>query len=84
MVRAGAEVTASARLAFYVLRFNGRSIAGDTKKEGPAPPGSDPQVIVRLSPTMIEAIDARAAKAGITRSEQVRRLLEQALAKTKR
>ena len=51
------------------------------KKRGRPATGRDPQIIVRLAPSMIEAIDARAAKDSITRSEQVRRLLEQALAK---
>jgi len=58
-----------------------KSITVMPKKRGRPATGRDPQIIVRLAPSMIEAIDARAAKDSITRSEQVRRLLEQALAK---
>jgi hypothetical protein len=73
--------------AFPLARLYGnaenmaKSITVMPKKRGRPATGRDPQIIVRLAPSMIEAIDARAAKDSITRSEQVRRLLEQALAK---
>jgi len=58
-----------------------QSITGIRKKRGRPATGSDPQVIVRLPSAVIEAIDARAAENGVTRSEAIRRLLELALAK---
>lgn len=60
-----------------------RSIS-DIKKQRGRPPksgGVDPGIFVRLSPVVIEALDAFAEKAGITRSEAVRQLIERGLGK---
>lgn len=56
-----------------------KSIKVMPKKRGRPATGRDPQVIVRLPPSMIEAIDGRAAESSVTRSEAIRRLLERGL-----
>lgn len=55
-----------------------KSIKVIPKKRGRPATGKDPAVVVRFPPTLTEAVDAWAAKAGdgVTRSEAIRRLVE--------
>ena len=49
------------------------------RRPGRPATGRDPIVVVRLAPVMIAAIDAWANKADLTRSEAIRRLIDEAL-----
>jgi hypothetical protein len=42
----------------------------------PKPEGPDPAVLVKFPKQILAALDARAAKDGLTRSELIRRLVE--------
>src|ERR1700732_4657848 len=77
-VRAGAEVGASPRLAFYgSTAIMKKSIKVASKKRGRPPTGGrDPGVHVRLPETMLAAIDAKSTEEGTGRSEAIRRLVE--------
>jgi Ribbon-helix-helix protein, copG family len=68
-----------------------KSIRVNQKKRGPKkrgrgrpprPGGRDPVVAVRLPPTIITEVDLVAEREGIGRSEAVRRLLEDAVARS--
>jgi Ribbon-helix-helix protein, copG family len=54
--------------------------AAPKRKPGrPASGGRDPAIQVRMSPALTAEIDAWASKAGTTRSEAIRRLIEAGL-----
>jgi hypothetical protein len=55
-----------------------KSITVMPKRRGRPATGRDPSIVVRFPPSLTEAVDAWAAKAGdeITRSEAIRRLVE--------
>jgi hypothetical protein len=56
-----------------------QSINHIQKKRGRPATGQNPVVMVRLTPEMIEAVDAYAAKEGLSRSGAIRRMVERAL-----
>lgn len=68
------------------LRYNPNMVESITvvpKKRGRPATGKDPLLTVRAPPELIAAIDAWADKAGLARSEAVRRLIEAGLAQSK-
>ena len=58
----------------------GKSVKVIPKKRGRPATGKDPIVPVRMPPAVTEAIEAWADEHGVSRSEAMRRLLEEALA----
>ena len=52
------------------------------KRRGPAPTGKGTQVVVRMQPAALEAVDSWISKQAdeLSRPEAIRRLVEQALA----
>jgi hypothetical protein len=77
-VRAGAEVTASLRLAFMVPRFMAKTSVVPKKKRGPAPTGKGIQIGMRWHGPELTMIDDWVAVQSkpYTRSEAIRRLVE--------
>ena len=57
----------------------GKSIKEMPKKRGRPATGKDPMVNLRMPPELISSVDAWGRSSGITRSEAIRRLVEQAL-----
>jgi hypothetical protein len=77
-VRAGAEVGASARLAFMVPKFMGKLIKVTKKTRGRPATGRGTQIGERWHPSELAAIDAWIAGSTdktITRAHAVRRLV---------
>src|SRR5439155_19736851 len=66
---------------FSITLFMARSISVKRKKRGRPATGTDPLVGTRMSHELIRLIDAWAANTKTTRSETIRRLVEQALLK---
>jgi hypothetical protein len=79
-VRAGREVAASPRLAILVYLIYGEVNKGTPKKRGRPATGRDPAITVRLSVALISAIDRWGARNSFSRSEAIRKLLEQSAA----
>lgn len=68
------------------LRYNpnmAKSITVVPKKRGRPATGKDPLLTVRAPPELISAIGAWADRAGLARSEAVRRLIEAGLTQVK-
>jgi predicted DNA binding CopG/RHH family protein len=57
-----------------------KSIKVMPKKRGRPATGKDPLVAVRLPKTIIKAIDAKADAKGVTRSQEIRRMILKDLA----
>jgi hypothetical protein len=74
-VRAGAEVTASPRLAFTLYVIMAKSISVKRKKGRPAT-GTEPLYGVRIADTLMKQIMDWAKAQGASRSEAIRRLVE--------
>ena len=53
-----------------------KSIKVMPKKRGRPATGKDPQVVLRMSPKLIEAVESIAASESITKSEAIRQLIE--------
>jgi len=68
-----------ARLTYLCHTVSMSSIPVTPKKRGRPATGRDPQVQVRLHPSLIRQLDERAERDGISRSEIIRRLLKEAL-----
>jgi hypothetical protein len=77
-VRAGAEVTASPRLANVIPQFMAKQTVIAKKRRGPAPTGKGVPVVVRLQPPQLSALDAwiGAQDASLTRPEAIRAMME--------
>jgi|SRR5450755_891253 hypothetical protein len=77
-VRAGAEVTASPRLANVIPQFYGKANCDRKETPGPAPTGKGVPVVVRLQPPQLSALDAwiGALDASLTRPEAIRAMME--------
>lgn len=56
-----------------------RQLHHATGHDRPPVSGEDPQVVVRMSPTLMEAIDAVAKTQKVNRSDAVRQLVERGL-----
>ena len=75
-VRAGAEVSASPRLAILVNLFMAKSIKVNQKRRGRPATGRDPVSAVRLPTELTAAVDKWAEDHEANRSEAIRRLVE--------
>jgi hypothetical protein len=75
-VRAGAEVTASPRLAFTLYVIMAKSITVKSKKPGRPATGTEPLYGVRISDELIGRIQKWATENSASRSEAIRRLVE--------
>jgi hypothetical protein len=75
-VRAGAEVTASPRLAFTLYVIMAKSISVKRKKAGRPATGTEPLYGVRIADPLMQQIMDWAKTEGATRSEAIRRLVE--------
>src|ERR1700704_5042522 len=75
-VRAGAEVTASPRLAFTLYVIMAKSITVKRKKVGRPATGTEPLYGVRISDELMGKIKKWGRENSATRSEAIRRLVE--------
>jgi hypothetical protein len=75
-VRAGAEVSASPRLAFTLNVIMPKSISVKRKKAGRPATGTEPLYGVRISDDLMGRIQKWAAENSASRSEAIRRLVE--------
>jgi|ERR1700722_7283058 len=81
----GRKLLTSPRLAFMLARFYGKQTVLAKKRRGPPLTGKGVQVVVRLQPDPLSALDKWAAKQSDqpTRAEAIRRLVEIGLKKGK-